>query len=61
MTPPLLALPAIDAKNPEKLFEVGETIEGACEHCHSNYWYPNEKIPAFPTTIPTTVPAPTTP
>jgi hypothetical protein len=47
----LLALQAIDAKNPEKLFEVGETIERACEHCHSNYWYPNEKIPAFPTTL----------
>jgi hypothetical protein len=47
----LLALQAIDAKNPEKLFEVGETIEMSCEHCHSNYWYPNEKIPAFPTTL----------
>jgi hypothetical protein len=42
------ALAAIDAKNAEKLFELGETIEMACEHCHSRYWYPNEKIPTFP-------------
>jgi hypothetical protein len=42
------ALSAIDAKNSEKLFEIGETIEMACEHCHSRYWYPNEKIPTFP-------------
>jgi hypothetical protein len=53
----LLALQAIDAKNAEKLFEVGETIELACEHCHSNYWYPNEKIPAFPTTLTTEPPS----
>ena len=42
------ALAAIDAKDAAKLFELGETIEMACEHCHSRYWYPNEKIPAFP-------------
>jgi hypothetical protein len=54
------ALAAINAKDPNKLFELGETIEVACEHCHSRYWYPNEQIPAFPTT-PTTEPtAPTT-
>lgn len=45
------ALAAIDAKDSNKLFELGETIEAACEHCHSRYWYPNEKIPAFPTTL----------
>jgi hypothetical protein len=56
----LLAIQAIDAKNAEKLFEVGETIEVACEHCHSRYWYPNEKIPAFPTTLTTQPPAPAT-
>jgi hypothetical protein len=42
------ALAAITAKDAPRLFEVGETIELACEHCHSRYWYPNEKIPAFP-------------
>lgn len=42
------ALAAIDARDAPKLFELGETIEMACEHCHSRYWYPNEKIPTFP-------------
>ena len=43
------ALQAIDAKDANKLFEVGEQIERACEGCHSQYWYPNEKIPPVPT------------
>jgi hypothetical protein len=43
------ALQAIDAKDADKLFEVGEQIERACEACHSQYWYPNEKIPPVPT------------
>jgi hypothetical protein len=42
------ALQAVDAKDAPKLFEVGETIERACENCHSQYWYPNEKIPPVP-------------
>jgi hypothetical protein len=41
----LEALQAIDARDPEKLFEVGERIELACENCHSNYWYPNQVLP----------------
>jgi hypothetical protein len=42
------ALQAIDAKDAQKVFEVGEQIEVACENCHKQYWYPNEKIPEFP-------------
>lgn len=44
----MAALAAVDAKDAQKLFEVGEQIEHACEGCHSNYWYPNEKIPTIP-------------
>jgi hypothetical protein len=44
----MLALAAVEAKDAKKLFEVGETIEHACEGCHSAYWYPNEKIPTIP-------------
>lgn len=44
----MLALAAVEAKDAQKLFEVGETIEHACEGCHSAYWYPNEKVPAPP-------------
>jgi hypothetical protein len=47
------ALKAIDAKDAQKLFELGEAIERACEHCHSTYWYPNEKIPQFAPDPPT--------
>jgi hypothetical protein len=55
------ALKAIDEKNAEKLFEVGETIERACEHCHATYWYPNEKIPAIVPDPPAPAPAPAKP
>jgi cytochrome c556 len=41
-------LAAIDAKDSARVFEVGEQIEMACETCHRQYWYPNEKIPEFP-------------
>lgn len=39
------ALAAIEAKDPDKVFELGATIERACENCHTHYWYPNEKLP----------------
>jgi hypothetical protein len=41
----LEALNAIEAHDAARVFEVGEHIERACEGCHSQYWYPNEKIP----------------
>ncbi len=47
-TAALAIIDAVDAKNSEKVFEVGEQIERACESCHMHYWYPNEKIPEFP-------------
>jgi hypothetical protein len=47
----LAVLQAIDAKDAQKVFEVGEQIEEACENCHKQYWYPNEKIPAVPTEL----------
>lgn len=42
------ALQAIDARDAQRLFEVGEQIERACENCHTQYWYPNEKVPPVP-------------
>lgn len=41
----LEALEAIDAKDAQKLFDVGGRIEEACENCHSHYWYPNQQLP----------------
>lgn len=43
-----LAVTAAEAKNTEHVLEVGQTIEHACEGCHKQYWYPNEKIPPLP-------------
>lgn len=45
----LEAIKAIDAHDSQKVFEVGEQIEQACENCHRQYWYPNEQIPPVPT------------
>lgn len=44
----MLAAQAADKKDADKVFEIGETIEMACENCHRMYWYPNEVIPALP-------------
>ena len=47
-------LPIVDAKDAQKLFDVGEDIDKACENCHRQYWYPNEKIPDLPGSAPAT-------
>jgi hypothetical protein len=39
------AFAAIEAKDPEKLLDVGNAIDEACEKCHLQYWYPNERRP----------------
>jgi hypothetical protein len=41
----LEVLAAVDARNAEKLWEVGGELDGACENCHRQYWYPDEKLP----------------
>jgi len=41
----LAALQAIDAKDHNKLSDVGGAIDEACEQCHTTYWYPDEKKP----------------
>jgi hypothetical protein len=41
-------LEVVDAKDAQKLFEIGEDLDRACENCHRQYWYPNEKIPEVP-------------
>jgi hypothetical protein len=44
----MAAVRATEAHDADRLFEVGEQIERACEGCHRQYWYPNEKIPDLP-------------
>ncbi len=41
------ALKAVDARNPQGLFDAGDSIEQACEHCHQQYWYPPGHAPAW--------------
>jgi hypothetical protein len=38
-------LATVDARNAEKLWEVGGELDTACENCHRQYWYPNEQVP----------------
>jgi hypothetical protein len=40
-----LAVMAIDAKDPMRLQQTGETIDQACELCHQTYWYPTAPLP----------------
>lgn len=37
------ALKAIDAKSVDGLSNAGGTIDSACESCHLQFWYPNQK------------------
>lgn len=36
-----LFLNAIDARDPEPLFDAGGDLDTACENCHQIYWYPS--------------------
>jgi hypothetical protein len=38
-------LQAAEAKDKDKLLDVGNDIDEACEKCHLQYWYPNENRP----------------
>jgi hypothetical protein len=38
----LVALKAIDAKNPTALSDAGAAIDDACEQCHLKFFYPNQ-------------------
>jgi len=51
-------LKVVDAKDAQKLFDMGEDIDKACENCHRAYWYPNEVIPPLPSAAPAPAPAP---
>jgi hypothetical protein len=45
-------LEVVDKRDAQKLFDVGEDIDKACENCHRQYWYPNEQIPELPSSQP---------
>lgn len=39
----MTALKAVDSKNPMALSDAGGDIDAACETCHTQFWYPEEK------------------
>ncbi len=41
----LVALQAIERKDPEAIVDAGDGMEMACESCHSHYWYPDQPLP----------------
>jgi hypothetical protein len=43
---------AIDARDPQKVFDLGDELDLACENCHTHFWYPNQKIPDLPSAPP---------
>jgi hypothetical protein len=43
---------AADKRNPQGLVDAGETMDRVCEGCHLKFWYPGQKIPAFPDQAP---------
>jgi hypothetical protein len=53
----LEVLKVVDAKDAQKLFDIGEDIDKACENCHRQYWYPNEVIPDLPASAPSPAPS----
>jgi hypothetical protein len=43
----VVAIKAIDDKNPDALFDAGDGIDKACENCHLKYWYPGKQAPGL--------------
>jgi hypothetical protein len=41
----MVSLRAIEAKDPQAVFESGDAIDTACENCHEHYWYPDQPLP----------------
>lgn len=38
-------LRAIDAKDRQKIFDLGAGLDATCENCHTTFWYPNQPLP----------------
>jgi cytochrome c556 len=42
-TTAMQAIGAVDARDIDKISDVGGAIDEACESCHLQFWYPNQK------------------
>ena len=38
-------LQAIDARDRDMVFDLGEGLDTACENCHTTFWYPGQILP----------------
>lgn len=54
----LETLAAIDQRDITRLLKVGAELDAACERCHSAYWYPGVKAPAWPAPLKSTTSKP---
>ena len=45
-------LKAAEQRNPQGILDAGESMDEVCEGCHLKFWYPGQKIPAFPDQAP---------
>ncbi len=43
---------AADKRDPKAIIDAGDTMDQVCEGCHLKFWYPGQKIPAFPDQAP---------
>ena len=43
---------AADKRDAKAVMDAGEALFQACESCHMKFWYPGQKIPAFPDEAP---------
>jgi hypothetical protein len=43
---------AADKRNPQAIVDAGDAMDQVCEGCHLKFWYPGQKIPAFPDQAP---------
>jgi len=53
----LKVLDVVEKKDAQALFDIGESLDKACENCHRAYWYPNEQIPELPGSQPSSTPS----
>jgi hypothetical protein len=42
---------AIEKKDVQGLLDAGEKLDQACERCHLDHWYPNDRRPAAPPSV----------
>ena len=41
-------LRAVEARDPEQIFEIGTEMDEVCESCHITFWYPTQQLPSVP-------------